>query len=74
MRGSLPAFPQYIFIAWWCSVKAQGQLYLYVYLNTVSIHKLVTNLKHNLSYSKDVACIVYIYVAVISFGLWIKSL
>jgi hypothetical protein len=29
MNGAIPPFPQYIFIAW-CSVKAQGLLYLYL--------------------------------------------
>jgi hypothetical protein len=29
MRGAIPSRPQYVFIAW-CSVKAQGQLYLYL--------------------------------------------
>jgi hypothetical protein len=28
--GAIPPFPQYAFMAW-CSVKAQGQLYLYLY-------------------------------------------
>jgi hypothetical protein len=31
MRGAIPPLPQYAFMAW-CSVKAQGQLYLYLYL------------------------------------------
>jgi hypothetical protein len=31
MRGALPPLPQYAFMAWY-SVKAQGQLYLYVTL------------------------------------------
>jgi hypothetical protein len=29
MSGALPSLPQYAFMAW-CSVKAQGQLYLYL--------------------------------------------
>jgi hypothetical protein len=29
MSGALPPLPQYAFMAW-CSVKAQGQLYLYL--------------------------------------------
>jgi hypothetical protein len=29
MSGAIPPLPQYAFIAW-CSVKAQGQLYLYL--------------------------------------------
>jgi len=28
MSGAIPPLPQYVFMAW-CSVKAQGQLYLY---------------------------------------------
>jgi len=28
MSGAIPALPQYAFMAW-CSVKAQGQLYIY---------------------------------------------
>jgi hypothetical protein len=31
MRGAIPPLPQYAFMAW-CSVKAQGQLYLYLLL------------------------------------------
>jgi hypothetical protein len=31
MRGSIPPFLQYVFMSW-CSVKAQGQLYLYLYV------------------------------------------
>jgi len=27
MSGAIPSLPQYVFMAW-CSVKAQGQLYL----------------------------------------------
>jgi hypothetical protein len=30
MRGAVHPLPQYAFMAW-CSVKAQGQLYLYLY-------------------------------------------
>jgi hypothetical protein len=29
MSGAIPPLPQYAFMAW-CSVKAQGQLYLYL--------------------------------------------
>jgi hypothetical protein len=29
MKGAMPPIPQYAFMAW-CSVKAQGQLYLYL--------------------------------------------
>jgi hypothetical protein len=31
MRGAMPPLPQYAFVAWY-SVKAQGQLYLYLYV------------------------------------------
>jgi hypothetical protein len=30
MSGAIPPFPQYAFMAW-CSVKAQEQLYLYLF-------------------------------------------
>jgi len=30
MRGAMPPLPKYAFMAW-CSVKAEGQLYLYLY-------------------------------------------
>jgi hypothetical protein len=30
MRGAVFPFPQYVFMKW-CSVKGQGQLYLYLY-------------------------------------------
>jgi hypothetical protein len=30
MSGPIPPLPQYAFMAW-CSVKAQGQIYLYLY-------------------------------------------
>jgi hypothetical protein len=37
MSGAIPPLLQYAFMAW-CSVKAQGQLYLYLYhINIVSI-------------------------------------
>jgi hypothetical protein len=31
MRGAIPPLPQYAFMVW-CSVEAQGQFYLYLYL------------------------------------------
>jgi hypothetical protein len=39
MRGDIPPLPQYAFMAWY-SVKAQGQLYLYLLQNQtiVQIH------------------------------------
>jgi hypothetical protein len=40
MSGAIHPLPQYAFIAW-CSVKAQGQLYLYFYMGQVeSMYKL----------------------------------
>jgi hypothetical protein len=36
MRGAILPLPQYAFMAW-CSVKAQGQLYLYLCLSIVFI-------------------------------------
>jgi hypothetical protein len=45
MRGAMPPLPQYVIMAW-CSVKAQGQIYLYFllvgkhnYIDHVSIYK-----------------------------------
>jgi hypothetical protein len=35
MRGAIPPFPQYVFMAW-CSVKAQGQLTLYIKILSTS--------------------------------------
>jgi hypothetical protein len=32
MRGDNPPLPQYAYVVW-CSVKAQGHLYLYLYLH-----------------------------------------
>jgi len=40
MRGAVPLLHQYAFMAW-CSVEAQGQIYLYLY---VTGHKLITSL------------------------------
>jgi hypothetical protein len=34
MRGALPSLSQNTFMAW-CSVKALGQLYLYIYLDII---------------------------------------
>jgi hypothetical protein len=33
MSGAIPPLPQYVFTVW-CSVKAQGQLYLYLLKTT----------------------------------------
>jgi hypothetical protein len=41
MSGTIPPLPQYAFMTW-CSVKAQGQLYLYLYwMGTIIRPKLV---------------------------------
>jgi hypothetical protein len=34
MSGAIHSLPQYAFMAW-CLVKAQGQLYLYIYLKVI---------------------------------------
>jgi hypothetical protein len=39
MGGAIPQLPQYASIVW-CSVKAQGQLYLYLYLHEISYCKM----------------------------------
>jgi hypothetical protein len=41
MNGAIPLFLQYAFMAW-CSVKAQGQLYLYLYL-IVTLYPNITS-------------------------------
>jgi hypothetical protein len=38
MRGAVPPLPQYAFMAW-CSVKAQGQLYLLLLLYVKGMRK-----------------------------------
>jgi hypothetical protein len=40
MHGSILPLPQYVFMAW-CSVKAQGQLYLY--LNVYSKYEVLNS-------------------------------
>jgi len=47
MSGALPSLPRYAFMAW-CSVKAQGQLYLYLTkvtqeVNPYLLHTFVTS-------------------------------
>jgi hypothetical protein len=37
MSGAIPPLPQYGFMAW-CSVKAQGQIYFYLYVLILSFH------------------------------------
>jgi hypothetical protein len=39
MSGAIPPLPQYPFMAW-CSVKAQGQLYLYLYVQCITYYVL----------------------------------
>jgi hypothetical protein len=48
MFGAIPSFPQYTFMAW-CSVKAQGQLYFYLYLSLMSLSWYNMTWKKNLS-------------------------
>jgi hypothetical protein len=36
MRGAISPLPQHVFMVW-CSVKAQKQLYLYLYLTNVHL-------------------------------------
>jgi hypothetical protein len=36
MSEAIPPLPQYAFMAW-CSVKAQGQLYLHLYLQADTV-------------------------------------
>jgi hypothetical protein len=40
MSGAIPPLLQYAFMAW-CSVKAQGQIYLYLYRIQESMNKLL---------------------------------
>jgi hypothetical protein len=40
MRGTIPPFPQYTFMAWY-SVEAQGQFYLYLHLYQVNSNRTV---------------------------------
>jgi hypothetical protein len=54
MSGAIPPLPQYAFMAW-CSVKAQGQLYLYFILTTrciwddnIKITSMADNIKMGL--------------------------
>jgi hypothetical protein len=41
MGGAIPPLPQYAFMAW-CSVKARGQLYLYLRISNLGcyVHKV----------------------------------
>jgi hypothetical protein len=40
MSETIPPLPQYALMAW-CSVKAQGQLYLYILLNEYELFLVV---------------------------------
>jgi hypothetical protein len=53
MSGAIPPFPQYAFMAW-CLVKAQKQLYLYLYRFSMipALHEL--EIKHLTFFSKRV--------------------
>jgi hypothetical protein len=45
MNGAIPPLPQYVFMAW-CSVEAQGQLYLYLYQCQSLINQYIPYNKH----------------------------
>jgi len=61
MRGTTPSLPQYAFVVW-CSVKAQGQLYLLRFTNSQYRTR-------RLSFSSQcVDLILHVTVAVPSFG------
>jgi len=49
MRGAIPPLPRYAFMAW-CSVKAQGQLYLLTFTLTVYFVRKMCQLS-NVSFS-----------------------
>jgi hypothetical protein len=44
MRGDVPPLPQYALMVW-CSVKAQGQLYLYLLGRQGTVYLYSTNLE-----------------------------
>jgi hypothetical protein len=46
MSGAIPPLPQYAFMAW-CSVKAQGQLYLYLLPDCIFQQMSLTERKKN---------------------------
>jgi len=37
MRGAVPPFPQYAFLAWCWVRKAQGRFYLYLYIEVIVV-------------------------------------
>jgi len=39
MRGDIPPLPEHAFMAW-CSIKAQGEIYLLLSLNTQQVVRL----------------------------------
>jgi hypothetical protein len=51
MSGAIPPLPQYAFMAW-CSVKAQGQLYLYFY-STASVFSFFLTLSGINIYTRE---------------------
>jgi hypothetical protein len=50
MSGAIPPLPQYAFMAW-CSVKAQGQLYLYSNQMKPSKYSVLSGLPSYLNFS-----------------------
>jgi hypothetical protein len=52
MCGAIPSLPQYAFMAWY-SVKAQGQLYIYLYLN-ISVSELTEGLSFSWVILRDI--------------------
>jgi hypothetical protein len=57
MLGAIPLLPQYAYMAW-CSVKAQGQLYLYLWGETVAYRRDSTNDK--LVFSSYMCCLMHL--------------
>jgi hypothetical protein len=50
MSGAIPPLPQYAFMAW-CSVKAQGQLYFYLFNSAVLLREHVFKVTANVTIS-----------------------
>jgi len=60
MRGAIPSLPQYTFMTW-CSVKAQGQLYIFTFLAEWTRHAEINSeisdeLKVDDSIEGDITC------------------
>jgi hypothetical protein len=51
MSGAIPPLPQYAFMAW-CSVKAQVQLYLYLYIRKLCWKIIIWNCRNTLNVMK----------------------